>query len=54
MTHRILTPVKADTVALYYVMAIILLVIAIAGKDVIAWILMKLYEIFIQQNPVRI
>lgn len=44
---------KTDPMALLFLFGIIVLA-AIAGRDLIAWLLMKLYEIFIQQNPLRL
>jgi hypothetical protein len=53
MTNDTLIHARPDPVAWLYVTAIIVLA-ALIGKEVIGWLLMKLYEIFIQQNPVNL
>ena len=45
---------KEEAIAILPVLLFILLIGIIAGKEVIAWLLMKLYEIFIQRNPLSI
>jgi hypothetical protein len=37
-----------------YVFIFVLVLAAMGGKRAIAWLLMKLYELFIQQNPVEL
>jgi hypothetical protein len=37
-----------------YAVIFILVLAAIAGKEAIAWLLIKLYEFFIQKNPLQV
>jgi hypothetical protein len=54
MTHDAINPGREDAMAFLYVLFCIFIIISIAGKEAIAWLLMKLYEIFIQRNSVTI
>jgi hypothetical protein len=36
-----------------YAFMLLVIIIALAGKQAISWVLIKLYEFFIQKNPVR-
>ena len=47
-----LHPGRTDPVTAILILSIIMMAL-IAGRDVIAWLLMKLYEIFIRQNPLK-
>jgi len=53
MTNGTLHPGRTEPVIFFLILGVIILA-AIAGKDIIAWILMKLHELFIQQNSARI
>ncbi|MBL7738676.1 MAG: hypothetical protein JNK14_05615 [Chitinophagaceae bacterium] len=44
---------KTEPMTFFLILGVIVL-IAVAGRDIIAWLLMKLYEIFIEQNPFRL
>lgn len=53
MTTGALNPARAEPFMFFMLIAIIILT-ALAGRDLVAWLLMKLYEVFIRQNPVSI
>jgi hypothetical protein len=53
MTTGSFHPGRIDPFSLVFILAVIMFA-AIIGKEVIAWLLMKLYEIFIQQNPLKL
>lgn len=53
MTNDTIHHGKAEPVTLLLILAVILFA-AIVGKEIIAWILMKLHELFIQQNPAQV
>ncbi|HEY6504799.1 MAG TPA: hypothetical protein VIZ28_12540 [Chitinophagaceae bacterium] len=53
MTSVAFNPARTEPFMLFMLIAVIILTV-LAGRDLVAWLLMKLYEIFIQQNPVSI
>lgn len=54
MTHEVLHPERKEAMAFYILFLLLLMTVVIVGKEAIAWLLMKLYEIFIQRNPLSI
>lgn len=51
MNTSLLDTAKTDIVSLLYAFTLFLILISMAGKQTIAWVLMKLYEFFIQKHP---
>jgi hypothetical protein len=45
---------EPEKITWLYALALILIVTAIAGREAIAWLLMKLYEFFIQKTPLQL
>ena len=50
MNTSFLNTVKTDIVSWFYAFILLFILIAMAGKQAIAWVLMKLYEFFILRN----
>lgn len=53
MTNSLFNSWRSSFISWFYAFMLVLIIIALAGKQVISWVLMKLYGFFIQQNPVR-
>lgn len=47
-----LTP--ANKAAYYFAMVLLFVILAVYGRPALEWLLMKLYEIFIQGTPINI
>ncbi|MES1213938.1 MAG: hypothetical protein ABUT20_00355 [Bacteroidota bacterium] len=53
MTSSFFNSWKPVIVSWIYAVVMVIVIAALAGKQAISWVLMKLYEIFIQRTPVR-
>ncbi len=53
MTSEAISSWRTEVIALLYALAFILLIAGTASKHAISWLLMKLYEMFIQKPPVK-
>jgi len=51
MNTPLLNTAKTDIISWFYAFILLLILITMAGKQAIAWVLMKLYEFFIQRHP---
>ncbi len=53
MTNSLLNSWRSAMISWLYAFMLLVIIIALAGKQAISWVLIKLYEFFIQKNPVR-
>jgi hypothetical protein len=53
MTGSLFNSWRSAFISWLYAFMLLVILIALAGKQAVAWTLMKLYEFFIQKNPVR-
>ncbi|MES1217803.1 MAG: hypothetical protein ABUT20_20020 [Bacteroidota bacterium] len=52
MTTQLFNSWRSTIFSWFYVIVMVFIIVALAGKQVVSWILMKLYEFFIQKSPV--
>ena len=53
MTSSVFNSWRSNIFSWFYAFVLILAIAVLVGKQAVSWILMKLYEIFIQRNLVK-
>lgn len=53
MTSSIMNSWRTVIISWMYAFMLLFILFALAGRQAISWVLMKLYEFFIQKTPIR-
>lgn len=53
MTSSLFTSWRSIIISWLYAFMLVIIIIVLAGKQAVSWMLMRLYEFFIQKSPVR-